>query len=126
MDTTDPIMGRGGGNAVNDETKDQRLAPEVLNEISAIIARAKVGDETAVPRLRELLNAHPLLWQWYGDMGAQTEKAWVVLIAGKDLHLHECLLQYIADMKQNLAGASASPLERLVIQRIVACWLQLQ
>jgi hypothetical protein len=108
------------------EEKDQAPAPELLNELKGIVAKAKDGDETVLPRLRELLDAHPRIWQTYGDLGAQAEMAWVAMIAGKNLHLRECLLRKIASMKNDLAGAAASPLEQLVIGRVVVCWLQLQ
>src|SRR5262245_46683632 len=108
------------------EEQDQAPAPEVLSELQGIVAKAKSGDETVLPRLRELLDAHPRIWQTYGDLGTQAEMSWVAMIAGKNMHLRECLLRKIAAMKDDLAAASASPLEKLVIQRVVVCWLQLQ
>jgi hypothetical protein len=111
---------------VADEPKDQRPTPEILEELRTIVAKAKGGDESVLPRLRELLDAHPRIWQTYGDLGAHAEIAWVAMIAGKNLHLRECLLRKIAAMKDELAGAAASPLEQLVIGRVVVCWLQLQ
>jgi hypothetical protein len=108
------------------EEKDQAPTPEVLSELQGIVAKAKSGDERVLPRLRQLLDAHPRIWQTYGDLGAQAEMAWITMIAGKNLHLRECLLRKIAAMKDDLAGAAASPLEKLVIERVVVCWLQLQ
>jgi hypothetical protein len=108
------------------EEKDQAPTPEVLSELQGIVAKAKGGDESVLPRLRELLDAHPRIWQTYGDLGAQAEMAWAAMIAGQNLHLRECLLRKIASMKNELAAASASPLEQLVIGRVVVCWLQLQ
>jgi hypothetical protein len=109
-----------------DEPKDQPPTPEILGELRTIVAKAKGGDESVLPRLRQLLDAHPRIWQTYGDLGAQAEMAWVAMIAGKNLHLRECLVRKIAAMKDDLAAASASPLEQLVIGRVVVCWLQLQ
>jgi hypothetical protein len=109
-----------------DEPKDQPPTPEILEELRIIVAKAKGGDEAVLPRLRQLLDAHPRIWQTYGDLGAQAEMAWVAMISGKNLHLRECLLRKIAGMKNELAGAAASPLEKLVIGRVVVCWLQLQ
>ena len=45
-----------------DDVKDQPPTPEALTELRAIVAKAKGGDETALPRLRELLDAHPRIW----------------------------------------------------------------
>src|SRR6516162_8578055 len=122
----EPTLDRGGGDAMADEPKDQPPTPEILEELRTIVAKAKGGDESVLPRLRQLLDAHPRIWQTYGDLGAQAEMAWVAMIAGQNLHLRECLLRKIASMKNELAGVAASPLEQLVIGRVVVCWLQLQ
>jgi len=106
---------------------DEKPPPaEVLAEIKAVVARAKSGDAKAVPRLREFLARFPLLWQRYGDLAAQAEVAWVNLAAGTDLHLKESLLRFAAEQRALLTRPSASPIEKLLVDRAVACWLQLQ
>jgi hypothetical protein len=83
-------------------------------------ARASV-----LPRLHELLTEYPALWSQYGDLAAQAEAAWVTLAAGRNLHLRESLLRQAAALRDELAGPSPSPVERLLVGRVVACWLQL-
>lgn len=104
---------------------DNPPAPEVVEEIRSVVGRAKNGDISVLPRLRELLTQHPALWVHYGNLAGQTEAAWVVLAAGQDLHLRECLLRRAASLREELAGPSPSPVEKLLVERVVATWLQL-
>ena len=104
---------------------EQPPAHEVLDEIRAVVGRAKQGDASVLPRLRELLTHHPALWKHYGDLAAQAEAAWADLAAGTDLHLRECLLRRAEALREELAGPAPSPVERLLVERVVACWMQM-
>jgi hypothetical protein len=95
-----------------------------LDEIRTVVGRAKQGDATVVHRLRELLAEHPAVWMRYGDLAAQAEMAWANLAAGPDFHLRECLLLRAEALRQELGGAAPSLVEKLLIERVVACWLQ--
>src|SRR5688500_1236159 len=113
-DATGPIMVNGGC----DVSGTERLtpAPHVLREIQELVAKAKNGDQQVVPRLRQLLDAHPCIWQHCGDLAAQAEMAWIALIAGPDLYLRECLLRQTTSLREELAGgASPSPIEGLLV-----------
>jgi hypothetical protein len=107
------------------EAREGAPDADALNEIRAVVARAKQGDTAVLPRLRELLDGHPILWQRYGDLAAQAERLWVALAAGPDQYLRECLLRQAEAKRQELAGADAGPLERLLVERVVITWLQL-
>jgi len=100
-------------------------APDVLAEIRAVVGRAKQGDVSVLPRLRELLENHPALWRHYGNLAVQAEATWTSLAAGQDLYLRESLLRQAEALRQELAGSGPSPVERLLVERVVACWLQL-
>jgi hypothetical protein len=93
-------------------------------EIKAVVSRAKAGDVSVLPRLRQLLTEYAILWQGYGDLAAQAEAAWARLAAGPDLHLRECLLRKAEALRQELAGPTPAPVERLLVERVVACWMQ--
>ena len=78
-----------------------------------------------LPKLRELLTLHPALlatlWR-LGQPGA--EGAWANLAAGSNLYLRECLLLQTEAMREDLAGPHPSPIVRLLAERVVATWLQ--
>ena len=103
--------------------KEKPPATAALEEVRGVIDRSKQGDIN-VPALRELLEVARLSGG-YGDLAAQAEAAWVGLAAGEDLYLRESLFRQAAAMRGELATASASPIEKLLVERVVMTWLQL-
>lgn len=77
-----------------------------------------------MPRLRQLLKAEPAVWQHVGDLAKHVERSWIELIGGKDNLLKESVAFYVDKLKEDLAGPHATVLERLMAERLVACWLQ--
>jgi len=57
-------------------------------------------------------------------LAAQAERAWIELAAGPDLLAREALARQLAALKTELAGPAPTPLERLLVERIAATWLQ--
>ena len=47
-------------------------------------------------------------------------------LASDNLAFREAIKQQMKNVRQELAGPAATALEKLLIDRIVACWLQLQ
>jgi hypothetical protein len=92
--------------------------------LAELVQRAQQGDLTALPLLREALEADPALWQEYGDLAAQAQEAWLQLLAGTDYLLAESVRLKLGALRRELGAEGASPLEKLLIERIVACWLQ--
>jgi len=84
----------------------------------------KRGDLSAVPALRRVFDADPTLWQKVGDLAAQAQETWLVVIAGTDLSLKEAARCKLDEMREELASVSPTPIEKLLIERILACWLQ--
>jgi hypothetical protein len=93
-------------------------------DLRAALERARGGDRAALPALRAALDARPELWRHYGDLAAHARRSWVELIAGSDLALAEALDRKAAALGAELAGPSPTPLEGLLVSRVVACWLQ--
>ena len=97
-----------------------------LKELRALIVRVRDGDEGAVPRLREILREAPELARKFVDPAAQTERSMIQTYAGGDgLVVRETLPHTLEAFRAKLEGESPSPLERLLVERIVATWLQL-
>ena len=94
------------------------------DELARLVGRAERGDLAVLPALREALAANPNLWQTYGDLALQAEGALVRLAAGSNLLLAESLLLKLRALKAELGGDGDSPLERLLIARVAATWLQ--
>ena len=95
-----------------------------LGRLAELVQRAQQGDLTALPLLREALEGDPSLWQEYGDLAAQAQEAWLQLLAGTDYLLAESVRLKLGALRQELSAEGASPLEKLLIERVIACWLQ--
>lgn len=100
--------------------------PDPLADLRAVVARAKAGDAAAVPQLRIILDANPALVRHYGDLARQAEGAWVALAAGNNLYLKETVLRAAESQRSELTRPGAQPVEKLLVERVVACGLQVQ
>lgn len=90
----------------------------------ALVARAEQGDTRALPALRAWLDANPEVWQSTGDLARQCQQSLIHAMSGKDnLSLPEVYQRKLAQMRQELGWQTASPVEWLVIERLLTCWL---
>jgi len=96
---------------------------ETLRELAD---RANRGDAHALTNLRRLLDSCPEIWQRVGDLARHAELAWLDLLSGTDCLLAESAKRQIARMKEDLAGPDPTPRERLLVDRVVACYLGVQ
>ncbi|WP_417385391.1 hypothetical protein [Gimesia sp.] len=104
---------------------DRMTHEDAVAELKVLIARAKQGDAQVIPRLCEYLDNNPILWTQAGDLALQAQASWVNLIGGQDKHLKQCLVRKVNDIKQELSGPSPSPLEKLLVERVVTTWLRI-
>ena len=96
------------------------------DEIDALVKRANAGDRRALPALRKAFDELPGLWEENGDLARHAEAAWLSAVARKDEVFKEGLARKLKAMRRELNGPAPSPLERLLVARIVANWLTLQ
>jgi hypothetical protein len=99
--------------------------PPVVDELNWILQRARQGDDSVLPQLKDLLEHRPELWNYYGDLAVHAQEAWLRLIAGADLALRESTARKVEELKRELAGPRPSAMERLLVDRVGLCWLQL-
>jgi hypothetical protein len=93
-------------------------------DLAQLLKRAEAGDRSVLPQLQRVLDGNPALWRGYGDLAAHAEASLAMLAAGPNLLLAESLKRKLAELKAELGGESPSPLERLLIERVTATWLQ--
>jgi hypothetical protein len=98
---------------------------DVIKVLSELKARAEAGDAAAAGEIGRVLDAHPELWRRYGDLARDIRSAWLRLAAGGELLKVECVRKHVAEMERELTGPGAGRLEKLLADRVVACWLQL-
>jgi hypothetical protein len=114
-----------------DENVSEMTAIEILDAPQAmleIIKRAQSGDEEAMPMLRGMLDQVPAIREVLGaDLERTVECSISKSLGGEDnLAFHEAMKRKLAALREDLEGPSPSPTERLLVDRIVACWLQMQ
>lgn len=99
--------------------------PALLEEIHAVIERANQGDRSVMPRFLEIFNADPrgMTLVCGGELAWLAESAAIQRMAGKNLALAHALGAKLAALRAALAGPDASPVERLLAERVALCWL---
>ena len=98
-----------------------------LKRLKELTKKAEKGDNKARTGLHHLLRESPdLAWQ-YMDYGKLAEWHFVErMTKDKDFASKEALMRQLAAMREEVAGENPSPLERLLAERVVATWLQVQ
>ena len=108
-----------------EETIEQAL-PVSFAELKALSEAANHGDQAALERLRAVLDASPEIWHRMGDIAGRIRHQIIRMIAEGDHLRIEALQRQLADIQNKLGWEDAPTLERLAIDRLLACWLQQQ
>lgn len=93
-------------------------------KLNELLSKAEQGDRSVVPELKKMLDAHPEIWEYYGDLALQAQESWLQLATGTDLFLQDSVGRKLEALKEKLAGPAPTPLEELLVDRIAICWLQ--
>ena len=102
-----------------------QTVPKTSDELLALADRAQKGDTTALPPLRELLKEPAVVDMLGGNLAKQAQLTLINKFSGQNLLFRESLTRKLDLLRDELAGPSPTPLERLLVERIVACWLHL-
>lgn len=109
-----------------DEPRTIRDSATLLAQLKELITEAKSGNSEVLPQVRQILNKYPALWQHYGDLSGHVESKWIGLMAGDDACLRESIVLRVDELRAQLLGDDPSPLERLLVERIVTSWLMVR
>src|SRR5262245_9374414 len=132
------IIAANGGNADMETPKilsneaeqlssgGERQTGMVQENFADLVRRGIAGDRTVLPALRAFMDHTPAIWEHVQSLATQVERSWLRVIAGNDLVTQEILARQAALMKAHFAGPSPTPLEQLLVDRVVVCWLQVQ
>jgi hypothetical protein len=94
--------------------------------MSKLLKRAQEGDESALPAVRKLLQDPVEVDRFGGDLALQAEVSFIQAVVGKNLLWKEALTRKLKLLRAELAGPNPTPIECLLVRRVVACWLQVQ
>jgi len=113
------------GTPAKTDRAPKETLPKKKEDLIELVERAGRGDETTLPALRELLDFEPELVSAWGDLARKAERELLEVRAGNNLRTKEAVQRKLRAMETELAGLSPSPLEKLLVERVAACWLQL-
>jgi hypothetical protein len=95
----------------------------LASDLTRLLRRSEQGDRSVLPALRREFDQQPDLWEQVGNLSLQAQRSMVAMAAGKNEMVREALERKIGELRIELAGPAATPLERLLADRIVTCWL---
>jgi hypothetical protein len=100
--------------------------PATDQELDQFLQRARRGDPATLPVLRTMLERPQAVDALGGDLARQAERSFIKAAAGDDLAFAGALERKLTLLRAELAGPDPTPVERLLVERAVACWLQVQ
>jgi hypothetical protein len=71
-----------------------------------------------------LLDRCPQLWKRCGDLAGQAQQGRLNLMGGVDLVSKESVQRQLDEMRLELSGPDPTPLESLLVQSVLPCWVQ--
>jgi hypothetical protein len=89
-----------------------------------LLQAAQKGDQRAYKDVTVQLDRHPEVWERIGDMTCHAPQTWVDTAAQGNLVVVEGIHRQMRALREELSGTDPSPLERLLIEMVVLCWLQ--
>src|SRR5262249_40006191 len=91
----------------------------------SLLERSMKGDASTLPALKKFLE-NPAAVEVFGDLDHQAAEAFIAAASGQNLLRKESLTRKLELLRAELTGPNPTPLERMLVERVVACWLQVQ
>ena len=108
-----------------DTGTEKRSIQTRAGDIVALANRAQKGDKSALPAIREVLDDPAMVDLLGGDLAKQAQLTLIEKFSTSNLLLRESLPRKLDNLRRELGGPAPTALEKLVVDRIVACWLHL-
>jgi hypothetical protein len=99
--------------------------PATPEELRDLTDRARKGDKACLPVLLEVLKSPAMVDLLGGDLARMAQLTLIGKLSGKNLLIRESLIHKLDLLRAELSGPNPTPLERLLVDRVVACWLHL-
>jgi hypothetical protein len=95
-----------------------------LKELRALSRAAEDGDEEAKRQLKKaLLESSPEVIARASDIGRKAQHLLITTAAAEDLLVQYALSARLDILRAEIAGENPTPLEILLTERVVACWI---
>ncbi|MBV9455449.1 MAG: hypothetical protein JOZ19_15255, partial [Rubrobacter sp.] len=124
--TTKKDQDRPAQHPPSGEELEEEHRKSALEKLRKLAKMAEEGDEKAVSAIRKTLEEHPGLAKHWADFAKVTESVLIRQLANDNPVIEEVFKHQFAAMREEVAGEDPSPLERLLAERVVATWLEVQ
>jgi hypothetical protein len=94
-------------------------------DLESLLERAQKGDKKAVPAIVELLKDPDTVDALGGNLARQAQLVLIDKFSSTNLLYKESLKRKTELLRSEVAGPNPTPLEKLLAERVVACWLHL-
>jgi hypothetical protein len=91
-------------------------------ELFQLIKKARAGNAEAMARVREAFDQKPYRWEVMGNMAKVAERTLIGAATGDDPLTQEAMERQLVVVREELAGANPTPMERLLAERAALCW----
>ena len=109
-----------------DKKPTELPVPTTVEGVRELLKRAAKGDTATVPAIRKLLVENPAYLDVFGGELARCAQRALVNALSDDLAVREAVHAKMAALRNSLLGENSTPVEALLVERVVACWLQVQ
>ena len=107
--------------------KEKEAYRNTVERLAELVEKAGKGDKNPLPEIRKILKESPeLAWQLMDVSRVAEWRYTEMMLKEEDFGKKEVLKAQLAAMREEIAGDNPSPLERLLAERIVLAWLQIQ
>jgi hypothetical protein len=102
-------------------------AEKTVEKLHDLLRLAEKGKEDAVPEIRQILNEHPdLAWRFLDVAHIAEDTLIEEMTKEGDLATKELIRCQLEAMREQIAGKNSSALERLLSERVILTWLEVQ
>jgi hypothetical protein len=111
---------------VAESQKYDEAVPTTAEGIKALLKRSRAGDTTTLPVVRKLLEDPRNMPLFGGDLAETAIHSFIRALSESDIGFAAAVQKKLDLMRAELSGPNPTPVERILVERIVACWLQVQ
>jgi hypothetical protein len=90
------------------------------------VERAEAEDGSALPVVRDAVTDPLAVALLAGDLPRLAEQGLIAALAASLPGMRETVTRQLEALRAELLGADPTPVERLLVDRVVMCWLQVQ
>ncbi len=109
--------------AKTEAARSARLTETEEKQLTKLLVPAQAGDAKALAALRPIIEKAGL-WPFVGNLARKVEESWLEAMTGRNKLAREGYERRADELRRELLASGDSPLERLLVDRIIACWLQ--